>query len=247
MENSLDKFKILVVDDEEDICEILQYNLQQAGYIVETASSSEEALYKIKNSYHLLLLDIMMGGISGLKLAQLLREDYKSNVPIIFISALGSEADVLKGFGKGGDDYISKPFSVKEVLARVNAVLARSYGINSSGAAVTADNTGGAVQSEAENNVFVNKNLKIEYDNKRVFVDDQEVVLTKKENEILILMAKSPNKIFSREDILMQVWKEESFVLDRTVDVHIARLRKKLGKCGEWIVNRSGYGYSLHI
>ena len=247
MENSLDKFRILVVDDEEDICEILQYNLQQAGYIVETASGSEEALYKIKNSYHLLLLDIMMGGISGLKLAQLLREDYKSNIPIIFISALGSEADVLKGFDKGGDDYISKPFSVKEVLARVNAVLARCYGTNSNGVAAIAGNVVGAGQKEESDNVFVHKNLRIEYDNKRVFVDGQEVVLTKKENEILILMARTPNKIFSREDILMQVWKEESFVLDRTVDVHIARLRKKIGKCGDWIVNRSGYGYSLHI
>lgn len=247
MENSLDKFRILVVDDEEDICEILQYNLQQAGYIVETASGSEEALYKIKNSYHLLLLDIMMGSISGLKLAQLLREDYKSNIPIIFISALGSETDVLKGFDKGGDDYIPKPFSVKEVLARVNAVLTRCYGPNANGAAAIAGNVGATVQNGEGDSVFVHKNLRIEYDNKRVFVDDQEVVLTKKENEILILMARTPNKIFSREDILMQVWKEESFVLDRTVDVHIARLRKKIGKCGEWIVNRSGYGYSLHI
>lgn len=247
MENSLDKFRILVVDDEEDICEILQYNLQQAGYIVETASGSEEALYKIKNSYHLLLLDIMMGGISGLKLAQLLREDYKSNIPIIFISALGSETDVLKGFDKGGDDYISKPFSVKEVLARVNAVLTRSYGTNANSVAAIAGNVGAAGQKDGSDNVFVHKNLRIEYDNKRVFVDDLEVVLTKKENEILILMARTPNKIFSREDILMQVWKEESFVLDRTVDVHIARLRKKIGKCGDWIVNRSGYGYSLHI
>ena len=247
MENRPDTFKILIVDDEEDICEILQYNLQKAGYIVETAASAEEALYKIKNSYHLLLLDIMMGGISGLKLAQLLREDYKSNIPIIFISALGSEADVLKGFDKGGDDYISKPFSVKEVLARVNAVLTRSYGNNANGVAAIAGNVGAIAQNGGGDNVFVHKNLRIEYDNKRVFVDDQEVVLTKKENEILILMARTPNKIFSREDILMQVWKEESFVLDRTVDVHIARLRKKIGKCGDWIVNRSGYGYSLHI
>lgn len=247
MENKLDKFRILVVDDEEDICEILQYNLKQAGYDVETASSSEEVLYKIKNTYHLLLLDIMMDGISGLKLAQLLREDYNSNVPIIFISALDTEADILSGFNRGGDDYIPKPFSVKEVLARVNAVLARCYSNNP-------DNCRNAdvvekeeKETEPGENMFSHKNLTIEYDNKRVFVDDAEVVLTKKENEILILMAKNPNKIFSREDILAHVWKEESFVLDRTVDVHIARLRKKIGKCGEWIVNRSGYGYSLHI
>ena len=122
-----DKFRILVVDDEEDICEILQYNLQNAGYIADVASSSEEALFKMKNNYHLLLLDIMMDGISGLKLAQLLREDYNNNVPIIFISALDTESDIISAFNKGGDDYIAKPFSIKEVLARVNAVLNRTY------------------------------------------------------------------------------------------------------------------------
>lgn len=247
MEKKQDKFKILVVDDEVDICEVLQYNLQKAGYIVDTASSSEEALFKIKNSYHLLLLDIMMDGISGLKLAQLLREDYNSMVPIIFISALDSEMDILSGFDRGGDDYISKPFSVKEVMARVNAVLMRCYKNNPD--SLVNDGATAKEPKQRENNgdMFNHKNLTIEYDNKRVFVDNEEVVLTKKENEILILMAKNPNRIFSREDILSAVWKEESFVLDRTIDVHIARLRKKLGTCGEWIVNRSGYGYSLHI
>lgn len=250
MENKLEKFRILVVDDEEDICEILKYNLQQAGYVVDAASSSEEALFKIKNPYHLLLLDIMMDGISGLKLAQLLREEYGSNVPIIFISALDTEADILSGFNRGGDDYIPKPFSVKEVLARVNAVLTRCYNNNPDNCKVedSAEKVEKVERSgESGGDVFSHKNLVIEFDNKRVFVDDVEVVLTKKENEILILMAKNPNKIFSREDILAHVWKEESFVLDRTVDVHIARLRKKIGKCGDWIVNRSGYGYSLHV
>lgn len=247
MENKPEKFKILVVDDEVDICEILQYNLQKAGYVVETASSSEEALFKIKNSCHLLLLDIMMDGISGLKLAQLLREDYNSNVPIIFISALDTEGDVLRGFDKGGDDYIPKPFSVKEVLARVKAVLSRCYGNNPDSIAIDGATAKENKQQKHKDDMFTHKNLTIEYDNKRVFVDNEEIVLTKKENEILILMAKNPNKIFSREDILNQIWKEESFVLDRTIDVHIARLRKKLGTCGEWIVNRSGYGYSLHI
>ena len=247
MENKPEKFKILVVDDEVDICDILSYNLQNAGYIVETASSSEEALYKIKNTYHLLLLDIMMDGISGLKLAQLLREDYNNDVPIIFISALDSESDVVTGFNKGGDDYIPKPFSVKEVLARVNAVLSRCYtgnpdNINKSGA-----NVADMKEAELVTNAFVHRNLIVEFDNKRVYIDGTEVQLTKKENEILILLAQNPNKIFSREDILQMVWKEESYVLERTVDVHIARLRKKMGGCGEWIVNRSGYGYSLHI
>lgn len=238
-----DKFRILVVDDEEDICEILQYNLQNAGYITDVASSSEEALYKMKNTYHLLLLDIMMDGISGLKLAQLLREDYNNNVPIIFISALDTENDIIQGFSKGGDDYIPKPFSIKEVLARVNAVLSRTYNN------LPDERPAPAVEKKvaADPNVFTHKELKIEFDKKRVFVGGEEIVLTKKENEILILLAQNPNKLFSREDILQLVWKEESYVLERTVDVHIARLRKKIGPCGEWIANRSGYGYCLHI
>ncbi len=244
MENRPDKFKILVVDDEEDICDILQYNLQKAGYIVDTASSSEEALYKIKNNYHLLLLDIMMDGISGLKLAQLLREDYNNNVPIIFISALDSELDIVSGFNKGGDDYIAKPFSISETLARINAVLTRCYSND------TADKDGEKVDSEniqQKDNGFTHLKLNIDFDKKRVCIENDEIILTKKEYEILVLLARNPNKMFSRDDILQMVWKEESYVLERTVDVHIARLRKKLGSCGEWIMNRSGYGYCLHI
>ena len=238
-----DKFRILVVDDEEDICEILQYNLQNAGYIADIASSSEEALFKMKNNYHLLLLDIMMDGISGLKLAQLLREDYNNNVPIIFISALDTESDIISGFNKGGDDYIAKPFSIKEVLARINAVLNRTY--NNLPDEKPASNSD---KKEISNpHIFVHKELKVEFDTKRVFISGEEIVLTKKENEILILLTQNPNKLFSREDILQLVWKEESYVLERTVDVHIARLRKKLGHCGEWIANRSGYGYCMHI
>ena len=238
-----DKFRILIVDDEEDICEILQYNLQNAGYIADIASSSEEALFKMKNNYHLLLLDIMMDGISGLKLAQLLREDYNNNIPIIFISALDTESDIISAFNKGGDDYIAKPFSIKEVLARINAVLNRTYNnLPDEKPASTSDK-----QEISNPNIFIHKELKVEFDKKRVFISGEEIVLTKKENEILILLAKNPNKLFSREDILQLVWKEESYVLERTVDVHIARLRKKLGNCGDWIANRSGYGYCMHI
>lgn len=235
------KYRILVVDDEEDICNILQYNLQKAGYTADTASCAEEALFKMKNSYHLLLLDIMMEGISGLKMAQLLREEYNNNIPIIFISALDTEADILQGFNKGGDDYIAKPFSINEVLARVNAVLTRSYSNNNGETAAAAE------KDKKSNNTFVHKDLKIEFDKKRVFVAGVEIVLTKKENEILMLLAQNPNKLYSRDNILQHVWKDESYVLDRTVDVHIARLRKKIGSCGDWIVNRSGYGYCLHI
>lgn len=241
MENRPDKFKILIVDDEEDICEILQYNLQQAGYIADTASCSEEALFKLKHTYHLLLLDIMMDGINGLKLARLLREDYGNSIPIVFISALDTESDIIKGFDKGGDDYIAKPFSVKEVIARVNAILNRCY------PKVEPQEQQETQNGETNKDIFEHKNLTIESNNKMVKIDGQEIVLTKKEYEILVLLAKSPHKIHSREDILQHVWKEESYVLDRTVDVHIARLRKKMGQCGEWIVNRSGYGYCMHI
>lgn len=251
MENNLEQYRILVVDDEEDICEILQYNLQRAGYLVDTAYSAEEALYKIRKNYHLLLLDIMMDGISGLKMAQLLREDYHNNVPIIFISALDSESDIISGFNKGGDDYIAKPFSVKEVTARVKAVLARSYSNRPEAPKSTVVEHHPDAQKQqpqpAEGNIFLHKNLKIEYGIKRVSVSGTEISLTKKEYEILELLAKSPNKLYSRDDILQLVWKDESYVLERTVDVHIARLRKKMYDCGEWIVNRSGYGYCLHI
>ena len=246
MENRPDTFRILIVDDEEDICEILQYNLQKAGYHVETAASAEEALYKMRNTWHLLLLDIMMDGISGLKMAQLLREDYHNEVPIIFISALDSEASILEGFNKGGDDYIPKPFSIKEVIARVNAVLNRCYPLLPDSPYQDGEQQL-AQETPARADTFVYDALKVEYDTKRVLVAGEEIPLTKKEYEILVLLTKSPNKIFSREDILQFVWKEESYVLERTVDVHIARLRKKIGGYGELIVNRSGYGYSIHL
>lgn len=244
----MDRYRILVVDDEEDICEILQYNLTQAGFIVDTAHSAEEALYKLKNQYSLMLLDIMMDGISGLKLAQLLRDEYNNNIPIIFISALDTENDILNGFKKGGDDYISKPFSIKEVIARVNAVLARynQSGSDSEDSPKTVEPKS-KKNTSTESEIFNHESLSVDPNSKRVYVDNEEIVLTKKENEILILLTQNINKIFSRDEILKLVWKDESYVLERTVDVHIARLRKKLGKYGNLIINRSGYGYSLHI
>lgn len=245
MEKELDKkYRILVVDDEEDICEILKFNLEIAGYDVETAANAEEALLKLRDGFHLILLDIMMDGISGLKMVQMLREDYKSDIPVIFLSALDTEADILSGFDKGGDDYIPKPFSMKEVVARVNAMLQRCYAGKKS---LQANN----VVAEEKNNEpdkslcdkYIIDKLTVNYSDRRVYIDGSEILLTKKECEILILLTKNPKKIYSREDILQFVWKNESYVLDRTVDVHIARLRKKLEKYGDMIVNRSGYGY----
>lgn len=244
------KYRILVVDDEEDICDILQFNLQQAGYDVDTAASAEEALLKLKSEFHIILLDIMMDGISGLKMAQLLREEYNNPIPIIFLSALDTEADILAGFQKGGDDYIPKPFSVKEVLARVNAVLHRIYersnhSLEQEESTDEADNrkedrTNSAHETSGR---LIFGKLMIDAADKRIYINKEEIILTKKECEILILLAQHCNKIFSREEILELVWKNESYVLERTVDVHIARLRKKLHEYGNFIINRSGYGY----
>ncbi|MBR4801346.1 MAG: response regulator transcription factor [Bacteroidales bacterium] len=254
MEDTNRKARILVVDDEEDICEILQYNLERAGYSVKTSLSAEEALSQIASQkYDLLLLDIMLGGISGLKLAQVLREDYRNNIPIIFVTALDTEDDILKGFSTGGDDYISKPFSVNEVIARVGAVLSRSGHRPVSDVSSTswkrvdvAPSSADEVSSPEEvRTVFDYGILKVDSAENHVFVEGKEVFLTRKEMDILLLLSRSAGKLFSREDILKRVWKEDGFVLQRTVDVHIARLRKKLGKAGELIQNRSGYGYCL--
>ncbi len=244
----MEKYRVLVVDDEEDICEILQYNLVKAGYDVDVANSAEDALYMLRNHFDIILLDIMMGGISGLKMAQFIREEYKSTIPIIFITALDKEEDVLQGFDKGGDDYIAKPFSIKEVLARVKAVLQRSVKQTDPKLETNETPMSGNNESIKENNdIFEYRTLKINFAQKRLYVADEEIILTKKESEILVLLAKSPETMFSREEILKQVWKDESFVLERTVDVHITRLRKKMGEYGECIANRSGYGYSFRL
>ncbi len=225
------KRKILVVDDEEDLCEILSFNLKSAGYDADVAYSAEEAYSKLKNEYDLLLLDVMMGAISGFKLAELIREEYHKKVPIIFITAKDQEGDKLKGFKLGADDYISKPFSIKEVIARVNAVLSR---VSEEGAKTTTGRQSAIIT--------VNK-LTIDSQSKIVKIENRDIRLTKKEFEILYMLASQPLKIFSRAQILDFVWQNESYVLDRTVDVHIARLRKKIEPYGALIVNRSGYGY----
>ena len=257
MEEAKYKANILVVDDEEDICEILQYNLEKAGYAVKTAFSAEEALTQLSAvTFDLMLLDIMLGGISGLKLAKLLREDYKNNIPIIFITALDTEDDILKGFASGGDDYVSKPFSVNEVVARVGAVLARTRGSSKAGSGQAsswsrASSASKAVEIMPEKeqpwaDEFKFGILEINAPQNRVLVSGTEVMLTRKEMEILLLLARGAGRLYSRKDILAKVWKNDGFVLERTVDVHIARLRKKLGAAGELIQNRSGYGYCIY-
>lgn len=225
----MERNKILVVDDEEDLCEILQFNLESEGFAVDIANSAEEALKILTDGHDLILLDVMMEGISGFKMAEKVRKELHLNVPIIFLTAKDTENDMLTGFSTGGDDYISKPFSIKEVTARVKAVLKRS----------------GNKEIPEKKKIIEIGELIIDLTGKNVQVNNQAIQLTKKEFEILSMMAKAPNRIFSREDILGRVWQEDGYVLERTVDVHITRLRKKLGDFGKHIANRSGYGYCL--
>lgn len=222
----MEKYRILVVDDEEDICAILKYNLENAGFIVDTVLSAESALEKPVSSYHLLLLDVMLTGMSGFELAEKLKSvPETSEIPIIFVTAKDTEDDTISGFNLGADDYISKPFSIKEVISRVKAVLRRSG------------------TSLSESNVLVFRTLKLDIDKKFVIVDDEEISLTKIEFEILHLLLSNIGMVFSREDILSRVWLDDVLVLDRTVDVNITRLRKKIRQYGDNIVTRHGFGY----
>lgn len=223
------KFRLLLVDDEEDLREILTFNLAGEGYQVSTAANAEEALKMPLEEYHLLILDVMMPGISGFKLAELIRRDKKLTTPIIFLTAKGTENDLLTGFNIGADDYMAKPFSIKELQARVQAILMRSL-------------QGGLDFEESQIEIGT---LLIDLDAKQVFVDGEPIDLTKKELEILILLARDPSKVFSREEILDRVWREDVFVMERTIDVHITRIRKKLRGSGIKIINRSGFGYCL--
>ncbi len=219
--------RILVVDDEKDICNILQFNLENEGFEVEVAYSAEEALKKLSDSHSLVILDVMMEGMSGFKMAEKVRKE-GNTVPIIFLTAKNAENDMLKGFSLGGDDYITKPFSVKEVLARVKAVLKRT------------------AMAQSSSTKWVYGDLVIDMSSNRVTVKDKEVPLTKKEFEILALLVQSAPTILTRSEILNKVWSDNEFVLDRTVDVHITRLRKKLGDYASLILNRSGFGYYLN-
>ena len=224
----MNETRILVVDDEEDLCEILKFNLENEGYEVDTANSAEEALKLDICSYQLILLDVMMGEISGFKMANMLKKDKKTEkVPIIFITAKDTENDTVTGFNLGADDYISKPFSLREVIARVKAVLRRTA----------------AAETERVPERLTYQTLVIDITKKKVSIDEEEVPLTKKEFEILLLLVQNKGRVFSREDILARIWSDEVYVLDRTIDVNITRLRKKIGIYGKCIVTRLGYGY----
>ncbi|MDR2579654.1 MAG: response regulator transcription factor [Fibromonadaceae bacterium] len=221
------KKKILVVDDDHNICEILSFNLGHEGYNVDTAFSAEEALKKLSSEHALILLDVMMGGMSGYQMAEKLRKEGNS-VPIIFLTAKDTENDMLTGFSVGADDYVPKPFSLKEISARVKAVLKRS------------------TEEESAQKDFLNiDGLQINFQSKEVKINEEIIPLTKTEFEILSLLAMHPTRVFSRQNIINQVWKDTPYITERTVDVHITRLRKKMGPKASLISCRAGFGYKF--
>lgn len=226
--------KILIVDDEETLCEVLKLNLEIEGYDVDVAFSAEEALQLDLKSYSLILLDIMMGEISGIKMARMLKADpATANVPIIFCTAKDSEDDMVMGLNLGADDYITKPYTLRNVIARVKSVLRRTW-VTKSETVISAVNP--ALEVEG---------LKLDMEFKKCTVDGTEVKLTRKEFELLAYLIQHRGKICSREQILSRVWSDEVIVLDRTIDVNITRLRSKIGPYGSYIVTRSGFGYGF--
>ena len=225
--------KILVVDDEQDICEILQYNLENEGYEVDVANSAEEALQLPLADYALILLDVMMGEMSGFQMARRLKDaPDTADIPIIFITALDDEDNIVKGLNIGGDDYIAKPLSMKEVKARVKAVLRRSASTNKPNES-----------SKEQADTILYEGITLCLDSKTATLDGNDLPLTRLEFELLSLLLQNPNRVFPREELLKRCWPQDAYVLDRTVDVNITRLRKKLGSYGNQIKTRIGYGY----
>lgn len=218
--------RILVVDDEQDLCEILLYNLRASGFEADAAYSGEEAMVKEPSRYDLLILDVMMPGMSGFELAKRVKSEAgTSHLPIIFLTAKDTEDDTLLGFGLGADDYVTKPFSVREVVARVKAVLARSQ------------------SHTTEESQIAFEGLVLDLGKKTTMVDGESVGLTKTEFELLGLLLRHRGQVFSRQQIFDAVWPEDVVVSDRTVDVNVTRLRKKIGRYGNCIVSRQGFGY----
>ena len=227
--------RILIVDDEETLCEVLQLNLENEGYDVDIAFSAEEALALDLKGYSLILLDIMMGEISGIKMAKMLKADIATaDIPIIFCTARDTEDDMIMGLNLGADDYIMKPYTIRNVVARVKSVLRR-----------TAGNKGQITQITERPRTLEVEGLKLDMEFKRCTVDGVEVKLARKEFELLAYLISHRGKILSREQILSKVWSDEVVVLGRTIDVNITRLRSKIGEYGSYIVTRSGFGYGF--
>ena len=220
--------RILVVDDEQDLLEILKFNLETEGYEVVTATSAEDALQLDIASFDLLLLDVMMGGMSGFAMARQLKDNpATAQVPIIFLTARYTENDTVTGFNLGADDYISKPFSLREVMVRVRAVLRRTAREN----------------GEEEAKTLSYQGIVMNLDRKTVSVDGEDIPFTKTEFELLHLLLDERGRVFSRQELIERIWPKDVLVLDRTVDVNITRLRKKIGRFAKCIVTRLGFGY----
>lgn len=229
----MDNTRILIVEDEETLCEALRFNLEAEGYAVDVAHTAEEAMRLDLTRYSLVLLDVMMGEMSGFEMAAAMRQNpATARVPIIFCTALDSEEQMVGGLDIGADDYITKPYSIKNVLARVRSVLRR--------ATIPEQPT-----TTSTHRVLECDTLRLDLDSKRCTVDGEEVLLPRKEFEILALLLGERGRIFSREEILSRVWPDEVVVLDRVVDVNITRLRRKIGRYGKMIITRSGYGYGF--
>jgi DNA-binding response OmpR family regulator len=221
--------KILIVDDDDVIREVLEFNLASEGFEITAAASGEEAIKKLTPEHSLILLDIMMGGMSGYRVAEELRRK-GNNIPIIFLTAKDTENDMLTGFSVGGDDYIAKPFSIKEVIARVKAVLKRQ---KSKATGRTSDE-------------LLFNDLKININTKEIFIKSQRIELTKTEFKLLLFLIDNSNRVIAREEIIDNVWKETPYITERTVDVHITRLRKKLEDYAHLITNQTGFGYRFN-
>lgn len=225
-----DKQRILVVDDEETLCDTLAFNLESEGYDVETAYNAEEALARDLSRYDLILLDIMMGEISGTQLARIMKSNpATASIPIIFCTAKDTEEDMIKGLDLGADDYIAKPYSLNAMLARIRTVLRRT-----SVHPVTAS-------KESDRVAF--KGLVLQLHDRTCHVDGKEVKMPKKEFEILLKLVSNTGRIFSRAELLKEIWTEDVVVVNRVIDVNITRIRQKIGPYGKNIVTRSGYGY----
>ena len=223
----MEQMKILVVDDEQDLCDILLFNLRASGYVAEAVYSAEQAMEKNLASYDLLLLDVMMPGLSGFELPERLKtDDTTARIPIIFLTAKDTEDDALHGFGIGADDYVTKPFSIREVMARVKAVLSRSTS---------------SPKSQPMNLVY--EGLSVDLIKKTASVDGNVVELTKTELELLCLFLSHRGQVFSRQELIEKVWPQNVVVTSRTIDVNITRMRKKIGRYAACIVARQGYGY----
>ncbi len=238
--------KILVVDDEQDICDILQFNLETEGYQVDTANSAEEALTMELDDYDILLLDVMMGEMSGFELARQLRRQPKTtDIPIIFITARDDENDIIKGLNIGADDYMAKPLSMREVKARVNAVLRRSRNVRTKDSETSGNDRIQPMEQTLSDDSIRYDTLIMDTEKKLTYIDGKEVVLTRLEFELLKLLLSHPGKVYSREEILKRIWPGDAIVMDRTVDVNITRIRKKIGIYGKHIKTRFGYGYTF--